>query len=84
MLRKLKLRGKNDFLIKKTLHMCYFGYFKYAWPQQPQITVLTCGKLYVNLHAKNQLHPSLLLWDIAKIMKTCYLGTLTKNDSNNS
>ena len=38
----------------------------------PKLLKPTCRKLYVYLHVKNQLHISLLFWDITKTLQSCY------------
>ena len=32
----------------------------------------TCRNFDVYLHAKNELHPSLIFWDIVKMLQTCH------------
>ena len=49
-----------------------FKYFGCEWQYSTILIASTCRKVY--LHVKNQLHASLLSWDIAEILQTCYFG----------
>ena len=43
-----------------------FWVFRQVWPRPT--------RQFVYLHAKNQLNPSFLFWDIAKLLQNCSLG----------
>ena len=45
----------------------------------PKLIGSTCRKNWCLSACKNQLHPSLLSWDIAKILQTCYFGYFWDN-----
>ena len=47
-------------------------YFGYTWPNMSKIILSTCKDFHVYHHPKHQLHNSILSWDIAKTLHTCY------------
>ena len=53
----------------ETVQTCHLSTLR-----MPKVLKSTCRKVDVYLHAKNQLHISLLFWDIVKTWQTCYFA----------
>ena len=72
-MQKINFITFHSWYIPKISHT-HFEYFRCAWSSPPKMIVSTCSKLLMFICAKNQLHPSRLSWDIAKIVQTYHFG----------